>query len=449
MEQPHWKSDDRWGWMAAGSLCLVVPLMVLPEGFDYSRLTAGSAANIGAEGSGTLLSHFCWMTALGTSSALLIWRAALAQRLLLQLNPWFLVLLVLAALSFGWSIDPALTARRMVRVLTLTCCLLAFVCTGWHERRLQALFRPLLTSLLLGSLAFGLVWPEFAIHSETSPELVGAWRGLTSHKNALGGLAALGCLFWFHAGVSRESSRRKSTMGFCVALLCLLLSRSTTSLLATLCTCSVLFVFLPAAAPRRRWLPWFATPVLALSLLLGLASVSSLPGLGLVSAPIALLAGKDGTLTGRTAIWEIVREHIAMRPLFGSGYGAYWQPNRGRGTESAVFVQRLAGFYPGSAHNGYLDVTNDLGGAGLAALAAYLITHVRRALRCSTQDWHQSLLCLAVWLQQAITNLSESHWFNVTSVDFVFLSATTFTLARLQMQQQFRALYGPLPAQPA
>lgn len=446
MEQAHWKADDRWGWLAAGTLCLVVPLMVLPEGFDYSRLTASSAINADDGGSGNALSHFCWMLALCTSTGLLLWRAALAQRVALQLNPWFWGLLLLAGLSFGWSIDPALTTRRMVRALTLACCLLAFVCTGWHERRLQSLLRPLVTSLLLGSLAFGLGWPEYAIHSETSSELVGAWRGLTSHKNALGGLAASGCLLWCHAGASREATRTKSVAGFSVAFLCLLLSRSTTSLLATVLTCAVLLAFIPAAASRRRWLPRLASPVLALSLLLGLASVSSLPGLGLVSAPVALLAGKDGTLTGRTAIWEIMREHIARRPLFGSGYGAYWEPNRGRGTESAVFVQRLAGFYPGSAHNGYLEVTNDLGAAGFAVLAGYLVTHVRRALRCGSEDWKQALLCLAIWLQQAVTNLSESHWFNVTSVDFVFLSAATFTLARLQLQQQFRSRYGPVPA---
>jgi O-antigen ligase len=108
-------------------------------------------------------------------------------------------------------------------------------------------------------------------------------------------------------------------------------------------------------------------------------------------------------------------------------------------------VKQLEGFYPGSSHNGYLEVTNDLGACGLLLLCGYLVTHVREAVRCSTTDWTQGLLCLALWLQQALTNFSESHWFNVTSVDFIFLSVATFTLSRQRVQSEFLAVHGPVP----
>ena len=444
MNQQQWQPDDRWSVVAAANLWLVIPLMVLPEGFNFARLTATTTA--GSTEGGNTVSHLLWLSALGCSGVVVLWRSALAKHVLARLNPWYLLLLVLAGLSLGWSIDPGLTVRRLVRVLAIVSCLTALMCTGWHDRRLQSVLRPLVTALLLGSLVFGLGWPQYAIHGETSQELLGAWRGLTSHKNALGGLAATGCLLWCHAGMAGEVSRRKSIAGFCIGLMCLLLSRSTTSLLATLCTCGFLVTLLPRAGRQRRWLPKVAVPVLIASLVLGLGSVSSVTGLSIVSAPVALLAGKDGSLTGRTAIWDIVREHIAQRPLFGSGYSAYWAPERGRGAESAVFVKRLEGFYPGSAHNGYLEVTNDLGAIGLLALSGYLIAHVRAALRCSEQAWTQALLCLAIWLQQSITNFSESHWLNVTSVDFVWMSAATFTLARLRTQREFLAAHGPLPA---
>jgi len=445
MQQAAWRTDGRWAPLAGAGLSLLVLLMILPEGLDYARLTATVATSSGMEGSGNPVTHLLWMLVLGTSCALVLWRVALAQRVLANINLWFVGVLVLAGLSLGWSIDPALTTRRLVRVTTLTVCLLAFVCTGWHERRLQVVLRPLLTSFLLASMAFGLGWPEYAIHRELSPELVGAWRGLTSHKNAFGGLAATSCLLWCHAGVARETPRLRSWVGFGIAFLCLLLSRSATALLATLCTCGLLVMFLPQVGAKRSRLLWVTRPALALTLLLGLGSVSSLPGLTLFSAPVALLAGKDGSLTGRTAIWELVREHIARRPLFGSGYGAYWGPNRGAGTESAIFVKQLEGFYPGSSHNGYLEVTNDLGACGLLLLCGYLVTHVREAVRCSTTDWTQGLLCLALWLQQALTNFSESHWFNVTSVDFIFLSVATFTLSRQRVQSEFLAVHGPVP----
>ena len=445
MQQTVWRADGRWAPLAGTGLSLLVLLMILPEGLDYARLAVPVGSSSSVEGNGNPLTHLLWMLVLGISSALILWRVGLAQRVLANLNPWFIGMLLLAALSLGWSIDPGLTTRRLVRVVTLTACLFAFVCTGWHERRLQAVLRPLITSFLLACLGFGIGWPEYAIHRELSPELVGAWRGLTSHKNALGGLAATGCLLWCHAGVTREAPGLRSWVGFGVAFLCVLLSRSTTSLLATLCTCSVLVLFLPKVGASRSRLLWVTRPALALTLLLGVGSVGSMPGLSVFSAPVALLAGKDGSLTGRTAIWDLVRDHIARRPVFGSGYGAYWEPNRGAGTESAIFVKQLDGFYPGSSHNGYLEVTNDLGVCGLLLLCGYLITHVREGVRCSAQDWAQGLLCLTLWLQQALTNFSESHWFNVTSVDFVFLSVATFTLARQRVQREFLAVHGPLP----
>ena len=73
------------------------------------------------------------------------------------------------------------------------------------------------------------------------------------------------------------------------------------------------------------------------------------------------------------------------------------------------------------------------------------ITYVREAVRSSAKEWTQGLLCLALWLQQALTNFSESHWLNVTSVDFVFLSLATFNLARQRVQREFVAAHGPLP----
>jgi hypothetical protein len=36
------------------------------------------------------------------------------------------------------------------------------------------------------------VLPEYAIHQETEGVLAGAWHGLSSHKNGLGDLAAIG-----------------------------------------------------------------------------------------------------------------------------------------------------------------------------------------------------------------------------------------------------------------
>mgnify|MGYP006137444093 CR=1 FL=1 len=85
--------------------------------------------------------------------------------------------------------------------------------------------------------------------------------------------------------------------------------------------------------------------------------------------PIGMLTGKDLTFTGRTDIWDILVEHIKLNPYLGTGYGAYWT-GPVAGSLSNEFMLRLH-FYPGSAHNGYLEILNDLGVLFLRHAAGY------------------------------------------------------------------------------
>lgn len=159
-------------------------------------------------------------------------------------------------------------------------------------------------------------------------------------------------------------------------------------------------------------------------------------------APITLLTGKDMSLTGRTEIWAILSEHISYRPFLGSGYAAYWTAGPVPGADSYAFVWHMNSFYPGSAHNGYLEIVNDLGWAGLVCLIAYIVMHVRQSLQLLGIDRHQGALYLALFFQQAITNLSETHWFSVQSVDFVIMALATTALARSLLEHRLRLVFG-------
>jgi hypothetical protein len=102
----------------------------------------------------------------------------------------------------------------------------------------------------------------------------------------------------------------------------------------------------------------------------------------------------------------------------------------------------MSGFYPGSAHNGYLEVVNDLGWAGLACLIGYLLGHVRQSLCLFKVAPQQGLLYLAIFFQQLITNIAESHWFSVLSVDFVFMTLASAALARGLLETRLQAVFG-------
>jgi exopolysaccharide production protein ExoQ len=76
------------------------------------------------------------------------------------------------------------------------------------------------------------------------------------------------------------------------------------------------------------------------------------------------------------------------------------------------------------AHNGYLDVINDLGFLGLICLLAFLFWFIRQALQLMRTDRSQAALYLALLFQEMVINMSESDWFSRTNTFAVFLLAT-------------------------
>jgi exopolysaccharide production protein ExoQ len=98
-------------------------------------------------------------------------------------------------------------------------------------------------------------------------------------------------------------------------------------------------------------------------------------------------------------------------------------------------VRRLY-WYPTEAHNGYLDVINDLGYVGVAVLVAFLLTYLRQGLRLFRTTRPQGAMYLALLFQQLIANLSESRWFNVLTLEFVILTLATVSMGRILLQQR-------------
>jgi O-antigen ligase len=174
-----------------------------------------------------------------------------------------------------------------------------------------------------------------------------------------------------------------------------------------------------------------------------LAVLNLVPGSSLLLSPITALTGKDQTFSGRTNIWAIVNEHIAQRPMLGSGYGAYWVELPG--SPSMDMVRRLF-FYPTEAHNGYLDIINDLGIVGALCLVGYLITYLRQGLRLLPIMRPQAVLYLALLFDQMIANLTESRWLNVLTCEFTIMTIATVALARTLLDlQKTRQISAPRP----
>ena len=93
-------------------------------------------------------------------------------------------------------------------------------------------------------------------------------------------------------------------------------------------------------------------------------------------------AGKDTSLTGRTILWSRARDYIAMRPLLGVGYQAFWVQGHveAEGLWRFAQIESRVGFH---FHNLYYETAVELGDIGVAVLAASLLAPAVLALRLS------------------------------------------------------------------
>jgi hypothetical protein len=96
---------------AAGIWVLIV-IMIVPDGLYY-----GAFGAMPTEGS--LTSRMIWLSLLAFGVVVPLSRSGMALKLFRQINPFFLLFVALAAASMLWSIDPGVTLRRLMRVVTM------------------------------------------------------------------------------------------------------------------------------------------------------------------------------------------------------------------------------------------------------------------------------------------------------------------------------------------
>jgi exopolysaccharide production protein ExoQ len=385
---------------------------------------------------------------LAGSASVIFWRYRLAWQVLKKVNVFMLAFMGLAVSSIFWSISPLETITRLVNVCVALSVCLGFTLVGWHRTRFQDIARPLLTTLLVASLVYGLLAPDLAIEKGNDISLSHSWKGIFTQKNQLGEAASLGTILWIHAWFSKEIRLTAFLIGGGISATLLLLSRSSTALFATLFVAMLLFLLLRnVGRPRHRSTKYLVVISALVLVVYSLAALDLVPSLNFLLEPITAITGKDASFSGRTAIWALVRERIVLHPALGTGYGAFWTGDTP--DSPSYYVRKTLYMYPSEAHNGYLDVINDLGVAGLACLIAYIVSYMRRSLALLKHDFAEAALFLAMLLQQLIGNMSESMWMNSFTLGFVVLSLATFALARSQVQEQLEAGMEPAVAAPS
>ncbi len=296
----------------------------------------------------------------------------------------------LCVLSSLWSADRPETFMSSLLFLAITSYAFYMVMRYSLDEILVLLSIVFLLSGVV-NIAFVGAFPSYGLADE------GEWSGVFGSKNQLGYLATMGVPTLIITAMIRRRWRLLYLGGAAMLTGLLILSQSTTSLIATM--------LLTASLPVFRTFR-------ALYTLRG-AAMLTVFGSGLLMAVVATnqigviagWAGKDPSLTGRTPLWAATLDVILERPLIGYGYqaafGGYFSPTH------EVWI--LTNWEPADSHNALLQIWVEVGLIGVVLFVAVLARAFSNGVRLAAiVPGPVGLWPIMVFSLAIVTGISES-----------------------------------------
>jgi exopolysaccharide production protein ExoQ len=322
---------------------------------------------------------------------------------------WVIALTLIAVASTAWSQDPAFTLRRGIVLLATTAFGIYFGSRFDIDEQLKLLTWAL-AIVMCASVVFAIFLPQYGIDNSLHN---GAWQGVFAQKNSLGRALVL-TIMVFIAGRGRKSL---VVVGVLMCLCLIVLSKSATSVLvlaALVCALPMLRVL------RSRYT--FALPIILFGFLIVAASTLS-DRFSL--SELLRLVHRDPSLTGRTLLWSAVLSAIGRQPWLGYGFQAFWLGGRGA---SSVIVEQLH-WSPPHAHNGFLDLTLEIGLIGLAIFIIGYLLLWRQALRFLKREPGRKAMWLCMYLTFLLAyNFSERTILDQNSIFWILYVAVAVNL---------------------
>jgi len=388
----------------AGFVLVLLLIIVGLTPFD-TRTAAAIAARDAASAQGDMLRQVVFLATFA-----MIAYGALRKHGILAIRaiPALIALLLLWCLvSALWTDEPDVVARRAVLCAIFVFSVLLAVDTLGTARTI-ALWRYTIAFVIIGDLV-SVALVHNAIHQPDDLEagLAGAWRGLHSHKNMAGSIAASAVAMFLYFWLD---TRKKSDLLLCLAsFFFLVMTRSKSSL-------GLLPVALAAGAlyriAARNMLDRTIAVVAATLFVLAFGVIVALEW-----QVIASFLEDPQHFTGRAAIWSAETAYIRDHPLVGSGFGTFGNT----GVRSPIYEYVGAGWVSqiGEGHSGYLEMLVTLGGIGFAlGMAGLLVQPFVQFWRAGRGTTYLDALLFTLFTFDVLHNFMESDFVQVTSAQW-------------------------------
>jgi O-antigen ligase len=298
---------------------------------------------------------------------------------LIKREKFLTIFLVWCLVTIIWSKYPFVSFKRYIQYLTvITVCLSVFLNVKDYKQIL-AVFKIMLGIYLFVSVATILTIPG-------ARDRFGIWRGVAPHKNTLGQISLIAVIFYAATFNSEKTLKAR-------AISALLSTSIVTFVVILLFSITVLVDKLFEPIGIRK------TVSLLITFVFFLIFASIIFIVPEILETIVSSTGKDLTFTGRVDLWADIWEEVKKHPLIGAGFQGYWVITSSK-------VEALYEIYPWlpiQAHNGYLDIINELGIVGIGLFALLLISYfINLAHAKEIQIWKWFVLAALV------INITES-----------------------------------------
>lgn len=348
----------------------------------------------------TLVRYGLWL-----STTLLIahrWKTAWAVA---KRNKWIWVVAILSIFSTHWSANPSYTGEVAAEVTRMTTFGL-YVASRFKLKEQLHILAATLGGLALLSALFAVLIPAAGVDQKA---FVGAWTGVFTHKNTLGKYMSLTVtVFSVLVAAQKVTVSRAyrifSWGGLFLAYGVVIFSTSQTSLSISSLSIILLYIYrlYQNQGNKRRLYLEITSLTLAVIVFIVTSSWEA----------ILESMGRDLTLTGRTEIWGSATSQLLDKsPWLGFGRGTFWAPNSSFARAAGAAVGHK--YIPPNGHNGYLDLSLEIGLVGLAFfLISFVIAYRHAIIRSFVSTTPKDLWPLAYLSWLAFYNVTESSLLN-------------------------------------
>jgi O-antigen ligase len=308
--------------------------------------------------------------------------------------PVWWILLALTVMSAAWSGSMIETTRAGTWLCSamILGAYLGVRFTLLEHVRLVAVVLVILTVL---SIALAIVEPKLGV--DVGPH-AGSWRGAFITKNAFGRMMAFGFAALLVLSLRDRVFRGPALLGLATTSALLVLSDSRTAMMIA----AILVAFAAASGRVARLKPSHGTIIwMFVIVCLGVILAAVMTGTAARTRP-----GDPDLLTGRPRLWAASLLMVLRSPILGYGYQDFWNGPQ----DHFLAVWRVVGWSPPHAHNGFLDVTLDLGIVGLILVLLLLARIAKFAWDALNADPRSpgALWACSIVLFTLLTNLTET-----------------------------------------